>query len=218
MPSDVEMYHNNSSGNMIGEKMKIVGINCSPRKGQTTRKGLEVCLDAARDESNDIRTDIIELAGLDIRGCLDCGYCRKQLKCKQEDDFNSLIPALNDKELAGIIIGTPVYLGTMTSQCKAFLDRCVMFRRNGFIFRNKVGGVLAVGGVRNGGQELTIQAVQATMLCQDMICVGDGISTAHFGAALWSGGPGGIESDETGLETARNLGRRLAWLAAKIGT
>ena len=198
--------------------MKIIGINCSPRKGQTTRKSLEVCLKAAREESNNIRTDIIELAGLDIQGCLDCDYCKKQLKCKQEDDFNSLISALNDKELAGIVIGTPVYLGSMTSQCKAFLDRSVMFRRNGFIFRNKVGGVLAVGGVRNGGQELTIQAVQAAILCHDMICVGDGMNTAHFGAALWSGGPSGIENDETGLETAKNLGRRLAQVAVKMGT
>ena len=197
--------------------MKTIGINCSPRKGQATQKSLEVCLNAARDESDNIRTAIIELAGLDIRGCLACGSCKKQLKCKQEDDSNSLISALNDKELAGIIIGTPVYLGTMTSQCKAFLDRCVMFRRNGFIFRNKVGGVLAVGGVRNGGQGLTIQAVQAAMLCQDVVCVSDGISTAHFGAALWSGGPGGIEGDETGFETARNLGRRLAQVAAKVG-
>ena len=197
--------------------MKIIGINCSPRKGQTTKKSLEACLNAAREESDNVRTEIVELAGLDIRGCLDCDYCRKQLKCKQEDDFNSLISALNDTELAGIVIGTPVYVGSMTSQCKAFLDRSVMFRRNGFIFRNKVGGVLAVGGVRNGGQELTIQAVQAAMLCHDMICVGDGMSTAHFGAALWSGGPGGIEKDETGLETAKNLGRRLARVAAKMG-
>ena len=195
--------------------MKIIGINCSPRKGQTTKKSLEACLNAAREESDNVRTEIVELAGLDIRGCLDCDYCRKQLKCKQEDDFNSLISALNDTELAGIVIGTPVYVGSMTSQCKAFLDRSVMFRRNGFIFRNKVGGVLAVGGVRNGGQELTIQAVQAAMLCHDMICVGDGMSTAHFGAALWSGGPGGIEKDETGLETAKNLGRRLARILSR---
>ena len=75
-----------------------------------------------------------------------------------------------------------------------------------------------MGGVRNGGQELTIQAVQTAMLCHDMICVGDGMNTAHFGAALWSRRPGGIESDETELETARNLGRRLARVAAKMGT
>ena len=123
--------------------MKIIGINCSPRKGQTTQKSLQVCLSAACEESGNIRTEIVELAGLDIRGCLDCDYCRKQLKCKQEDDFNSLISALNDKELAGIVIGTPVYLGSMTSQCKAFLDRSVMYRRNGFIFHNKVGQCLS---------------------------------------------------------------------------
>jgi multimeric flavodoxin WrbA len=198
--------------------MKIIAINCSPRMGRTTRKGLEICLEAARKESDDIETAIVELAGRDIRGCLGCGYCSSHGICHQNDDFNALIPILNDEKVAGIIIGTPVYLGTMTSQCKAFLDRSVVFRRNGFVFRNKVGGVLAVGGVRNGGQELTIQAVQAAMLCQDMICVGDGIGTAHFGAALWSGGPDGIESDQTGLETARNLGRRLAQVAAKVAT
>jgi len=194
--------------------MKIIGINCSPRKGQTTQKGLEICLDAASKESDRIKTEIIELADLDIRGCSDCGYCKKQLKCKQEDDFNSLIPALSDEEIAGIIIGTPVYLGTMTSQCKAFLDRSVLFRRNGFIFRNKVGAVLTVGGVRNGGQELTIQAVQAALMCHDMVCVSDGFNTCHFGATLFSGGEGegGIEADEFGIQTATNLGRRVAQL------
>jgi multimeric flavodoxin WrbA len=83
-------------------------------------------------------------------------------------------------------------------------------RRNGFLFRNKVGTVLAVGGVRNGGQELTIQAVHAAMLCHDMIVVGDGMNTAHFGASLHSGIEGGIENDEMGLKTARNQGRKIA--------
>ena len=193
--------------------MKIIGINGSPRKNRTTQKSLEICLDAARKESDRIETEIIELADLNIRGCLDCGYCKTQLKCKQEDDLNSLIPTLSDKNIAGIIIGTPVYLGTMTSQCKAFLDRSVLFRRNGFIFRNKVGSVLAVGGVRNGGQELTIQAVQAALMCHDMICVSDGFDTSHFGATLFSGTEGGVEADDFGLKTAQNLGRRVAQVA-----
>jgi len=150
--------------------MKIIGINCSPRKGQTTQKSLDICLEAMHNESVGIETDSIELADLDIRGCLGCGYCRKHLKCKQEDAFNSLIPVLSDKEVAGIIIATPVYLGTMTSQCKAFLDRTVVLARNGSLLRNKVGGV------RNGGQELTIQAVQVAMFCYDMVCIGDGRS------------------------------------------
>ena len=193
--------------------MKIIGINCSPRKGQTTQKSLEVCLKAIHNESDDIETDIIELADLDIRGCLGCGYCKKQLKCKQKDDFNSLIPVLSDEEVAGIIIGTPVYLGTMASQCKAFLDRTVVLARNGSLLRNKVGAVLAVGGVRNGGQELTIQAIQAAMFCHDMVCVGGGTRAAHFGAALVSNEQKGVECDEIGLETATDIGRRVAGLA-----
>jgi multimeric flavodoxin WrbA len=193
--------------------MKIIGINCSPRKGQTTQKSLEACLKAVRNESGDIKTDIIELADLDVHGCLGCGYCRKQFKCKQEDDFNSLIPVLSDEEVAGIIIATPVYLGTMTSQCKAFLDRTVVLARNGSLLRNKVGGVLAVGGVRNGGQELTIQAVQAAMFCHDMVCVGGGTKAAHFGAALVSNERKGIECDEIGIETAKDIGRRVTGLA-----
>ena len=193
--------------------MKIIGINCSPRKGQTTQKSLEACLKAVHNESGDIKTDIIEIADLDVRGCLGCDYCKKQLKCNQEDDFNSLIPVLSDEEVAGIIIATPVYLGTMTSQCKAFLDRTVVLARNGSLLRNKVGGVLAVGGVRNGGQELTIQAVQAAMFCHDMVCVGGGTKAAHFGAALVSNEQKGIECDEIGIETARDIGRRVTGLA-----
>jgi len=92
-------------------KMKIIAINCSPRKGQTTRKGLEVCLEAAGKESDDIKTAIVELAGRDIRGCLGCGYCRNHGQCRQDDEFSALIPILNDEAVAAIIIGTPVYLG-----------------------------------------------------------------------------------------------------------
>ena len=196
--------------------MKILGINCSPRKGKTTFYALEQCLEAARKEQAGLETEIIELGEMDIHGCCACGHCKETLKCSIDDDFAGIIPKLCDDEIKGIIIGTPVYFGTMASQCKAFLDRTVMFRRNGFLFRNKVGAVLAVGGVRNGGQELTLQAVQAAMLCHDMIVIGDGMKTAHFGASLYSGIDGGIKNDEIGLITARNLGRRMARIISML--
>jgi len=120
---------------------------------------------------------------------------------------------LEDDTVGAIIIGTPVYLGTMTSQCKAFLDRTVVLSRNGCVLRNKAAGVLAVGGVRNGGQELTIQAVQAALFCHDMVCVSGGTKTAHFGASLVSHAQNGIECDDIGIEAARDLGRRIARLA-----
>jgi multimeric flavodoxin WrbA len=118
--------------------------------------------------------------------------------------------------LAGLILATPVYFGGMTAQAKAFLDRCVPLRRNGFMLRNKVGGVLAVGGARNGGQELTIQMVHAAMLVQDMIIVSDGLPTSHFGGTCCSENKPDISGDEYGLTTAANLGRRVAEVAAKL--
>jgi multimeric flavodoxin WrbA len=197
-------------------EMKIVGISCSPRKGKSTKYALEVCLQAVKEMVPDIETMLIELSEMKMNGCLACSKCMKVLECSQEDDFIKMIPILSDSELAGLVVATPVYFGSMTSQCKAFLDRCVMFRRNGFLLRDKVGGVIAVGGVRNGGQELAIQAVQAAMLVQDMVVVSEGRPTSHYGATLWSGHPDGIEKDTFGLETARNLGKRVAEVAARM--
>ncbi len=196
--------------------MKIVGISCSPRKGKSTTYALEVCLQAVKETVPDVETILIDLSEMKINGCIACGKCMKVLACSQEDDFPKMIPTLSDPELAGLVVATPVYFGSMTSQCKAFLDRCVMFRRNGFLLRDKVGGVIAVGGFRSGGQELTIQTVHAAMLVQDMVVVSEGKPTSHYGATLWSGHPDGIEKDTFGLETARNLGKRVAEVAVKM--
>jgi multimeric flavodoxin WrbA len=196
--------------------MKIIGVSCSPRKGKSSKYALEVCLQAVKETLPEAETVLIELSDMKINGCVACGKCMKVLECSQEDDFIKMIPILSDSELAGLVMATPVYFGSMTSQCKAFLDRCVMFRRNGFLLQNKVGGVIAVGGVRNGGQELTIQSVHAAMLVQDMVVVSEGQPTSHYGATLWSGHPDGIEKDTFGLETARNLGKRVAEVAARM--
>ena len=198
--------------------MKILGINTSPRKGQTTRFALEKALESAREFGGDIQTEIIELGGMDIKCCTGCNRCSKALDCQVNDDFLSLLPKLTDEDVAGVIIGTPVYMGTMTGLCKDFLDRCVMLRRNGRIWQDKVGGVVAVGAARNGGQELTIQAVQAALMVQNMVIVSDGPGYCHFGATMWSGGPDGIENDEFGLKTVTALGTRVAQVAAKMNS
>jgi multimeric flavodoxin WrbA len=59
--------------------MKIFGINCSPRKGQSTQESLEICLQAVHEKDGAMDTQIIELAEMDIRGCRGCGYCKEQL-------------------------------------------------------------------------------------------------------------------------------------------
>ncbi len=198
--------------------MKILGVSCSPRKGQSSYKALEVALAACSEQEPQIKTKLIDLGGKTIMPCKACGQCAKELKCSIDDDFNALIPILEDPEVVGMIISTPVYFSSMAAHCKAFLERCVMFRRNGWRFKNRVGGVIAVGGVRNGGQELAIQGVQSAMFCQDMACVSDGAPMAHFGATLHSNSNTGISEDAFGLETVKNTGRRVAELAVKISS
>ncbi len=198
--------------------MKILGISCSPRKGQSSYKALKVALGACEEQEPQIQTVLIDLGGKTILPCKACGQCTKELKCSINDDFNALIPTLEDPEVAGMIISTPVYFGSMAAHCKAFLERCVMFRRNGWKFKNRVGAAIAVGGVRNGGQELTIQGVQSALFCHDMVCVSDGAPMAHFGATLHSNPKTGIDEDDFGLGTAKSTGKRVAELAVKISS
>jgi len=63
---------------------------------------------------------------------------------------------------------------------------------------------------------LTIQGVQAALLCQEMVVVGDGRPTAHWGATVWNNGKDDISQDEFGVGTLKNLGRRVAEAALRM--
>jgi len=188
-----------------GGKVRVVAVSCSPRKGKTTAAGLTVALEAAAKVVG-VETELIELAGMDIPVFVP--------GMKDNDDFAKVAPKLTDPAVGGIIIGTPVYFGNMTSLCKAFLDHWTAFRK-GCLLGGKVGGVLAVGALRNGGQELTIQTVQAVMMAMEMLVAGDGKPTVHRGATLWNHNDS-VAADELGLATARALGQHVAEVALKL--
>jgi len=190
-----------------GGPIKIIGLSCSPREGKTTAAALQVCLDAAKAVGPNVEVELIELAGRNIP-VFDPA-------APGSADFDQVAAKLTDPKVAGVIVGTPVYFGNMTSLAKAFLDQCMACRKKNLALANKVAGVLAVGGVRNGGQELAIAGVQAALMCQEMILVGDGRPTAHTGATLWNQGDD-ISQDEFGLSTAKNLGRRVAEVALRL--
>ncbi|HIQ22840.1 MAG TPA: flavodoxin family protein [Planctomycetes bacterium] len=191
--------------------IKIVGVACSPRKGKTTAQALRICLEAARAvDPQRIEVELIELAGLKIPAQVVAGI---PLEADERDDFPDVASKLANPKVAGILVGTPVYFANMTTLCKAFIDRCGMFRKKNFALSGKVAGVVAVGGVRNGGQELVIQSVQAALFCHEMLVVGDGRPTGHFGARLWNDGSDDISRDDFGVKTAKNLGRHVAEVA-----
>ncbi len=192
------------------QKIKILGIACSPRKGKTTAQAVQVALESAKAVAPDrIDVELIELADLEIPGYVAAGL---PLKEGQRDDFPPLAEKLADKQTAGIIIGSPVYFGNVSYLCKAFLDRWIVLRKQ-FALSGKVGGAVAVGAARNGGQELVLQSIRNAMLCHEMIVVGDGKPTAHWGATVWNNGKDDITQDDVGMATLKNLGRRVAEVA-----
>jgi len=200
------------SGVSPGARIRIVALSCSPRKGQSTATALGVCLQAAREVSDKIETELIELADFRINGNLAAGVAGPG---GDQDDFPKLAPQLTDPKVRGIILGTPVYFAGMSSLCRAFLDRAIVLWQD-FALSNKVAGVLACGGTRNGGQEVTIQMVQSSLFCHELILVGNGRPGPRMGATVWSGAEGGVLKDEFGMTTTKALGRRVAEVALRL--
>jgi multimeric flavodoxin WrbA len=194
-------------------KRKIVGIACSPRKGMTTAAAMALCLDAAKEKNLGIEVELIELADLSIPAQLAAG---QPLREGETDDFPELFDTLSDPAVAGIIVGSPVYFGNMSALCKAFLDRCVAFRKGGFKLSNKIAGALAVGGARNGGQEFTVSSIQTALMGQNVVIVGTGRPSTRTGATLWNQ-DNSIAKDDFGIGTAKDLGRRVAEMSALVG-
>lgn len=198
---------------MVESSVRIIGISGSPRPGKTTAAAVQACLEAAREVDRRIQTEFIDLGGMRIDGNVAAGLPPEP---GPPDDFPAMAPRLSAPEVGGIILGIPVYMGGPPAHAKAFLDRWTDFRRNGFALRDKVGACLAVGGGRNGGQELAILSVLTAMLYQEMVVVGDGPPASHFGAALLQDGKDDVSRDEVGLAMARGLGRRVAAVALRL--
>ncbi len=173
--------------------MNIIGISGSPTRDGNNEKMIEMALAVAEDRGFGV--DRIFLSERAVSPCTACGGCTNKKACTIEDDMAGIYPLLEDAD--GIIVATPVYFGCMTAQLKALFDRTLMLRRQGFLLSGKVGGAIAVGGSRNGGQEKTVQAIHDWMHIHGMIVVGD---NSHFGGLVHAP----AESDEAGMQTVRD--------------
>jgi multimeric flavodoxin WrbA len=199
------------------DRIRIVGIACSPRRGKTTATAVKVALDAARTVDRRIETELIDLGGLQIAGSLG-GPTSAEAR-QPEDDFElEVLPILKaPRPPDGLIIGSPSYFRSMSALCKAFLERIAVFREPTLLLANKPVGVLATGAYRNGGQELVIEQIQVAMLCHEVLIVG-GKPRAHQGATLWNNYSDDIMKDEFGIDTAKKLGICVAEVALRIAS
>ena len=189
--------------------MKVVAINGSARKDGNTALLIRRVFSVLEDEG--IETELIQLAGEQVHGCMACGNCRK-IKNKQckivYDNVNLYIEKMAAAD--GIILGSPTYFSMMTSEMKALIDRVgFVSRSNGDLFKRKVG--VAVVAVRRAGGIPTFDAINHFFLINQMIVPGS--SYWNVGIGL---NKGDVEKDEEGLKTMDDLGKNMAWLIKKL--
>lgn len=199
--------------------VKILGISGSPRKG-TTDYLTEIALqEAAKIEGVEVEFLPLHKYRDNLRQCIQCEACLKleaghpldHLCAPYEDAMEELIPKFINAD--GYIIASPVYEMTYTPLLGSFMGRLrPLFRCYNGIHKNKVGGSIAVGGTRHGGEENTCQGINNFFLLNGMYCV-SGDNGGYTGACVWSKDklPKDFE-DELGLAKVKDLGRRVGEL------
>ena len=186
--------------------MKVVAFNGSPRKDGNTFLLINHVFRELEREG--IETDLVQLSGKEIRGCIACYKCfeNKDQRCAVKKDFaNEFIEKMTRAE--GMILGSPVYFTDVTAEMKALIDRAgLVSMANGGMYKNKVGAVVVA--VRRSGAIHTLDTMSHFFLAGQMIIVGRGIGLGRD--------KGEVEKDEEGMQTVKALGQRMAWLLKKL--
>jgi len=189
--------------------MKVVAFNGSARKDGNTAILIRKVF--AELEAEGIETELIQLAGKTIKGCIACGKCykNKDKRCSVDDDVaNECIEKMVEAD--GIILGSPTYFADVTTEMKALIDRAgYVARANSDMLRRKPGA--AVVAVRRAGSIHVFDTINHFFLISQMIVPGSFYWNVGIGQAA-----GEVEQDEEGLETMQLLGRNMAWLLKKI--
>lgn len=106
--------------------MKVIAFNGSPRKKFNTSLLLQKSLEGAQSVGAD--TELVHLYDIDFKGCTSCFACKVRNsktygKCTYKD---GILPFLEKaSEADAIIIGAPIYLGRISAETAAFMERLI---------------------------------------------------------------------------------------------
>ncbi|MBF0408923.1 MAG: flavodoxin family protein [Candidatus Riflebacteria bacterium] len=189
--------------------MKAVAVNGSPRKDGNTHTLLSKILEPIAESGWE--TEIIQIGGKPMRGCLACRRCyeKQDKKCViTEDSFNDCMAKLIEAD--AIILGSPTYFTDVTSEMKALIDRAgSVSMANGRIFSGKIGA--AAVAVRRGGATHTFDSINHLFLITGMIVPGSTYWNFCVGREK-----GEVSGDLEGMANMMNLGKTIAWLGNAI--
>jgi len=101
------------------QKKHIVLLNGSPRK-KTTRDYLDGI--ASLLDKKGIESEIIDIGDYTVKYCTGCERCIRETSwCVFEDDSRTILEKILQSD--GLIISSPVFMGTVTGKLKSLLDK-----------------------------------------------------------------------------------------------
>lgn len=189
--------------------MKAVAFCGSARKKGNTYQLLSTVLDEL--ERQGLETELVELAGQPVKGCVACYGCFESMdkKCRVTDDcLNDCLAKMDEADV--ILLGSPTYFADISPEMKALIDRCGMVgRANGDMFKRKIGaGVIAV---RRAGAIHALDSLNHFFLIAQMIVVGSSYWNIGIGREK-----GDVVEDDEGMQTMKILGENIGWLVRQI--
>ena len=183
--------------------MKVLIINGSPRIDGNTTLAVNELVKTFKHEGVD--TEVIQVGGKDIRGCIACLSCAKMGKCIFDDIVNEVASKL--KEADGMIVASPVYYAQANSTLVSLLTRT--FYSSKFDKSMKVGASVAVA--RRGGCSSTFDELNKFFTISGMPVV-----SSQYWNSLHGRDKGQAVEDEEGLQTLRVLARNMTFLMRSI--
>lgn len=182
---------------------KVLLINGSPKEKGCTFTALDEMIRIFNQEG--IETELVHIGNRDVRGCVACGFCRKNGKCAFNDIVNETAPKFEQAD--GLVIGTPVYYASPNGTLLSFMDR-LMFSTH-FSKHLKVGA--AVVNARRGGNSASFDVLNKYFLISGMP-----VAPSTYWNMTHGFTPEDVMKDKEGLQTMRNLARNMAFMIKAI--
>ena len=183
--------------------MKVIIINGSPRHDGNTSLAVNEIVKIFSEQ--EIETEVCQIGGKNIRGCIACNKCAEIGKCIFSDEVNEI--AEKFKKADGLIVASPVYYASANGTIISFLDR--LFYSTSFDKTMKVGASIAVA--RRGGCSSTFDELNKYFT----IC-GMPVASSQYWNSVHGRNKGEAEQDAEGLQTMRVLARNMAFLMKSI--
>ncbi len=159
--------------------MKIVALNGSHKKDGNTQFLINEVLKYFKKE--DVEIINVTEAILDAKTpfCVNCTTPCERL-CYKNTKLEEAYKKVTEADF--VLIGSPVYFGSMTAQLKAFFDKTRDIRKNK-AWLGKPMAAITVGGSKYGGQERTLDHIHSSALVNGMTIIGNSseFGMGHFG-------------------------------------